>query len=139
MIHVVAGLIYRDGKLLVCQRHKDAAHALKWEFPGGKVEAGESDESALRHEMREELGIEIGESALVHRHEHAYPNGPAVSLRFYGILAFGGEVENRIFHRIAWVRLDQLKSLDFLEGDIPLLDKLAADGPEFLASTQGFV
>lgn len=135
MVQVVAGLIYRDGKLLVCQRRKDAAHPLKWEFPGGKVETGESDESALRRELREELGIEISESTLVYRHEHIYPKGPAVSLRFYAIPAFTGEVENRVFHRIEWMMLDQLIQLDFLEGDLPLLAKLAQDGVQLLRST----
>ena len=57
-ITVVAGLIQQGGRLLVCQRRRDGAFALKWEFPGGKVEPGETHEHGLRRELREELGIE---------------------------------------------------------------------------------
>lgn len=62
MTVVVAAIIERGGLVLVCRRREDGAHPLKWEFPGGKVELGESPEDALRRELREELGIaaEIG-------------------------------------------------------------------------------
>ena len=55
---VVAGIIERDGEILICQRRRDDSHALKWEFPGGKVERGESPEEALERELREELDIQ---------------------------------------------------------------------------------
>ena len=58
MTTVVAGVLIRDNRILICQRRADQAHALKWEFPGGKLEAGESPEQALVRELREELGIE---------------------------------------------------------------------------------
>ena len=128
MVNVVAALIFCEGKLLVGQRRADAAHPLKWEFPGGKVEARESDENALRRELREELGIDIEQASLVDRHEHQYPGGPAVSLRFYRIDGFAGEIHNRVFERIAWVMIADLIHYDLLEGDIPLVRKLSLNG-----------
>ena len=65
VLTVVAGLIYKDGRLLVCQRRPGGAFPLKWEFPGGKVEKGESDIDALRRELREELAVEVREATVV--------------------------------------------------------------------------
>ena len=130
-INVVAGLIFRDGRLLACQRHEKSAFPLKWEFPGGKVESGESDADALRRELKEELGISVCAMTFFHEHEHAYPDGPDVSLRFFKILAFDREVTNLVFQRIEWLDLAELASRDFLAGDIPLIKILAqsGDGP----------
>ena len=127
-IKVVAGLIFRDGRLLACQRHEKAAFPLKWEFPGGKVETGESDAEALRRELKEELGICVIAMTLFHEHEHAYPDGPDVSLRFFKILAFDREVTNRVFQRIEWLDLSELAGRDFLAGDLPLIKILAQSG-----------
>lgn len=128
MIHVVAGLIYHQGKVLVCQRRGNGAHPLKWEFPGGKIEAGESDECALRRELREELNVEIDEVELVHRDEHRYPGGPAVSLRFYRVHGYRGDIENRVFERIVWRQPGELGALDFLDGDRSMVQKLVLEG-----------
>ena len=132
VINVVAGLIYQSDKLLVCQRRPDGAFPLKWEFPGGKVEAEESDAQALRRELREELEIEIGRVVLLDRNEHRYPGGPAVSLRFYRVCEFTGMVNNAVFERITWITLNDLGSLDFLEGDRPIIEKLLRDRKEYL-------
>lgn len=132
LIKVVAGLIYRDGKLLVCQRRADAALPLKWEFPGGKVEKGESDIAALCRELQEELAIETHDPVLVCRHTHRYPDGPTVSLRFYNVHKFRGEPKNMIFETIAWVNLVDLDHMDFLEGDRPIIEKLLAPSDSLL-------
>jgi 8-oxo-dGTP diphosphatase len=132
VINVVAGLIYQDGKLLVCQRRPDAAFPLKWEFPGGKIEGEESDAQALRRELREELEIEIGRVVLLDRNEHRYPGGPSVSLRFHRVCDFTGTVKNAVFERISWIALDDLGSLDFLDGDRPIIEKLLREREEFL-------
>ena len=131
-IKVVAGLIFRDGRLLACQRRESAAFPLKWEFPGGKVEDGESDGAALRRELHEELGIVARDLKQVFHHEHVYPDGPAVSLRFFRILAHDGDMENRVFQRIKWVELAKLDGLDFLEGDRPLIRMLVTEGTRLL-------
>ena len=124
-INVVAGLIFRDGRLLACQRHEKSAFPLKWEFPGGKVESGESDADALRRELKEELGISVNAMTFFHEHEHAYPDGPDVLLRFFKIMAFDQVVTNLVFQRIEWLDLSELADRDFLEGDIPLIKILA--------------
>jgi 8-oxo-dGTP diphosphatase len=133
-IEVVAGLIFRDGCLLACQRHESAAFPLKWEFPGGKVEVGESDAEALRRELLEELGIAVRDAKQVFHHEHVYPDGPEVSLRFFRILSHDGVIQNLVFQRIAWVDLAELEQLDFLEGDRPMIQHLVADGSAALIS-----
>ena len=131
-IKVVAGLIFRDGRLLACQRHEKSAFPLKWEFPGGKVEAGESDADALRRELKEELGISVGAMTFFHEHEHAYPDGPDVSLRFFKIPEFDGVVTNLVFQRIEWLNPAELADRDFLAGDLPLI-KILAQGSAGLA------
>ena len=112
-INVVAGLIFRDGRLLVCQRHHTGSFPLKWEFPGGKVEENESDLDALCRELKEELAIDAIDGRLAWRHEHSYSNGPSVALRFYNVHIFNGELTNLVFEQISWVKLAELKDLDF--------------------------
>src|SRR5438552_10724100 len=102
MKRVVAALIMRDGKLLVCQRTRHQTMPLKWEFPGGKIEEGEQPRDALRREIDEELGIEARIGEEVARIRHAYKNGGTVELRFYVVQDFKGELENRIFRDICW-------------------------------------
>jgi len=125
MKRVVAGLIVKDGKILVCQRTRHQVMPLKWEFPGGKIEEGEQPRDALRRELDEELGIdaEIGEEVL--RFQHDYPNGGAVELRFYVVRQYRGELENRIFRDILWADPASLTALDFLEADLELVSRLA--------------
>ena len=123
-IEVVAGLIVRDGRVLICQRRTDAAFPLKWEFPGGKVEVGEDPREALRRELREELAIEVEESKEFARHVHRYPDMPPVELRFYRVTRYRGEVKNLIFRQIVWAHIGDLEQFDFLEGDLPLIKTL---------------
>ena len=73
MTTVVAAVIERDGRILICQRRRGQAHELKWEFPGGKLEPGESPEVALRRELREELAIDAAPETEITRYEYAYP------------------------------------------------------------------
>lgn len=123
---VVAAVIERDGKILICQRKPGGRHALKWEFPGGKVEAGEAPEAALKRELREELGIEaeIGREAA--RDDVRYGDGPAIQLRFYGVANYDGEIRNLDFAQIAWAAPESLPDYDFLEGDIPFVKQLSS-------------
>ena len=122
---VVAGLIFKDSKVLICQRTKHQTMPLKWEFPGGKIEEGEQPRDALRRELEEELGInaQIGEE--VSRIRHEYRGGGAVELRFYAVHSFAGTLENRIFKDIQWAQLTELPSFDFLEADLSLVHSLA--------------
>lgn len=133
-IEVVAGLIVRGNRLLVCQRRRDGSFPLKWEFPGGKVEVGESHEAALLRELKEELDIEAHSLKEVFRHQQAYPGAARVNLRFYKVGAFTGIVRNVVFHDIIWVSCQELSQLDLLAGDWPLVKRLMLpDGLKLLA------
>ncbi|MBW4043680.1 MAG: (deoxy)nucleoside triphosphate pyrophosphohydrolase [Acidobacteria bacterium] len=123
---VSAALILRGGEVLICQRRPDQPMALKWEFPGGKIEPGESAEEALFRELNEELGIAASIGSEVAHTRHTYRKGGAVDLRFFAVHHFEGELENRIFHELRWCALDQLPSYDFLAADRGLVRDLAA-------------
>ena len=126
MKQVVAALILREDKILVCQRTKHQPMPLKWEFPGGKVEPGEKPQEALHRELEEELGILAEIGAEVATVQHTYSNGNAVELRFYLVEQFAGEIQNRIFREVRWVRKEELPSFDFLEADVTLVKDIAA-------------
>lgn len=124
MTTVAAGVIEKAGKILICRRRADQPHALKWEFPGGKLEPGESPEAALVRELREELGIEASIGRELMRYEFAYPGRTPIQLIFLGVADWRGEIENRIFEAVAWEQRDALSDYDFLEGDTQFLAEL---------------
>jgi 8-oxo-dGTP diphosphatase len=126
MKRVVAGLIVKDGKLLVCQRTRHQTMPLKWEFPGGKIAEGEQPRDALRRELEEELGILAKVGDEVKRIQHEYPNGGMVELRFFVVRAYEREIENRIFRDMQWAEPKELPKYDFLEADLTLVRDLAA-------------
>ena len=126
MKRVVAALIVKDGKLLVCQRTRHQTMPLKWEFPGGKIEEGEQPRYALRRELEEELGILATVGDEVKRIQHEYPNGGMVELRFFVVREYQREIENRIFRDIQWAVPKELLKYDFLEADLTLVQDLVA-------------
>ena len=126
MKRVVAALIVKDGKILVCQRTKHQTMPLKWEFPGGKIEEGEQPREALRRELDEELGIDATIGDEIARIRHEYRSGNSVELRFYVVHEFRGELENRIFRAMKWAERTELPSFDFLEADLKLVSDVAA-------------
>jgi 8-oxo-dGTP diphosphatase len=128
MTEVVAGILELDGKILICRRRADQPHPLKWEFPGGKIEADESPQVALARELREELGIEAQVGPEVTRYEFAYPAKKPILLIFIKVVGWQGEIQNVIFEEIAWEEKANLRRYDFLEGDAPFLDWLAVGG-----------
>ena len=127
-VQVVAGLIHQQDRLLVCQRKEGGSFPLKWEFPGGKVENGEDYLTALRRELKEELGIELQSAKEIFRHRHSYPDRLVVELVFFRVDDYQGTVSNLAFHRFLWVEIQGLKELDFLDGDLPLIDKIINQG-----------
>ncbi len=118
MTTVVAAVIERDGRILAGQRKAGGNHALKWEFPGGKVEADETPEAALRRELTEELGIRAHIDSEITRYEYQYPGRPRILLIFYRVVDFEDEPQNLDFEQLRWVLPEQLRDLDFLEGDV---------------------
>jgi len=127
-IQVVAGLIHQQDRLLVCQRREGGSFPLKWEFPGGKVENGEDYLTALRRELKEELGIDLQSATEIFRHRHSYPDRVVVDLVFFRVDDYQGTVSNLAFHRFLWVEVQRLKELDFLDGDLPLIENLINQG-----------
>jgi len=126
MKRVVAGIIEKNGKLLVCQRTRHQTMPLKWEFPGGKIEEGEQPRDALRRELEEELGIHAKIGDEIARVQHIYPNSTTVELRFFIVREYDGELENRIFRDVQWSAAKDLPLYDFLEADASLVKDLAA-------------
>jgi len=122
---VAAALIQQDGRLLICRRKQGEAHALKWEFPGGKVEVGETPGEALRRELEEELGIRAAIGPEVERYEYQYPGKLPILLVFFQVTQFSGTPQNRVFDEIRWDRAANLPSYDFLEGDVEFVRRLA--------------
>lgn len=122
---VAAALILRADTVLICQRRPDQPMALKWEFPGGKIEPGETPEQALARELDEELGIHAQIGSHVIRIHHTYRKGGAVDLQFFAVHSFEGELTNVIFNDIRWAPLKDLPSYDFLAADRGLVRDLA--------------
>ena len=123
---VAAALIVRGGEILIGQRRPNQPMALKWEFPGGKIEPGESPQQALVRELHEELGITATIGALVTHIRHNYRHGGAVDLQFFAVREFSGEIVNHIYNEVRWVRLEDLSGYEFLAADRGLIKDLAA-------------
>ncbi len=123
---VVAALILRGDEILCCQRTEHQALALKWEFPGGKIEDGETPPQALHRELDEELGIKAEIGREIAQILHTYQNGNSVNLHFFVVDRFLNELQNRIFRDVRWVRRADLPALDFLDADKELVRQIAA-------------
>lgn len=122
-INVVAAVIMKEGKVFATQRgygeFKDG-----WEFPGGKVEAGESPEEALRREIREELEVEVNVGDLIDTIEYDYP-AFHLSMKCYACTIDGGSPHLLEHEAARWRSADQLDSVAWLPADITLIPKIA--------------
>ena len=125
MLEVVAAILERDGRILICQRTPAQSHPLKWEFPGGKIEPGESPAGALARELNEELGITGAQSREITRYQFTYPGKNPTLLIFLRVTQFEGEPQNLIFQDMRWEPPERLASFDFLEGDRDFIRSLA--------------
>jgi mutator protein MutT len=124
-IEVAAALIFRDGKLLITQRHKDSHLGGLWEFPGGKREAGETFEQCLVREIREELGAEISVGKLFEDIQHDYPD-KSVRLKFFICKLLSGEPQPLGCAACKWMGKGELKDYQFPAADARLLEKLSS-------------
>lgn len=131
-LQVVAAVIERDGLILIGQRRRDASkHPLKWEFPGGKVEPGETARGALVRELREELAIEATIEAEIESYVFSYPgSNRATWLLFFHVTEFSGVPQNLDFEQILWVPRAVLPDYDFLEGDVAFVQRLSSKATE---------
>ena len=120
---VAAGLVFRDGKLLITQRHPEAHLGGLWEFPGGKREPDESFEACLERELLEELGIEVTVLELVETITHDYPE-KTVHLRFYRCRWERHEPRPLGCPAFKWIGAAELKDYQFPAADARLLDRL---------------
>jgi len=127
-IEVAAGVL-RDaaGRVLVAQRPRGRHLGGLWEFPGGKIEPGESPADALKRELAEELGVEIGPSRPLVSVRHEYP-GKIVRLRLFEVHSFAGRARGLEGQELKWAAVDELRNIDMPAADRPLIRLLELDG-----------
>lgn len=111
----------------MCQRKRTTRYPFKWEFPGGKLEPGESAEQCLLRELAEELGIQATIGLLYHQQHAVYPDTGAFDVFYYNVPSFQGNIVNHAFETYAWVPVRDLPSYDNLEGNRDVINKLLAD------------
>ncbi len=130
MIEVAVGVILRtngaahDTSVLLCQRRRSSRYPLKWEFPGGKVEPGETAEACLRRELREELAIDATVGPLYHRQVSEYPDSGTFDVHYHLVEHFAGTPVNNVFETVRWVPLRELTAYDILEGNRDVTERL---------------
>ena len=122
MIEVVAALIWRDGKFMICQRPANKKRALLWEFVGGKVERGETGEQALIRECQEELALKVSPRGVFMEVTHVYPD-VTVHLTLYNATAEGEPV--KLEHNdIKWITPSQIDDYEFCPADRDILERI---------------
>jgi 8-oxo-dGTP diphosphatase len=127
VLPVVAAVIEREGRIMLCQRLPDVHNALKWEFPGGKIEAGESPEAALARELREELGIRVAVGRVRDAVFYRYPDRDVLVL-FYGCAIVEGEPKTLECNAIAWAAPGEMTGYDFAGADLAFVERNYTDG-----------
>ena len=125
---VVAAVILRDSRILVCQRRHDDSHSLQWEFPGGKVEIGEKPKEALARELREELGVEatIGRELFRTRHRYRESSQTLELIFFQANVDRLAPLQNLVFEGFEWAEPSALSGYDFLRADEEFVALLAS-------------
>jgi 8-oxo-dGTP diphosphatase len=117
MIRAAVAILSKDKRVLVCQRKSNARYALKWEFPGGKIESGESVLGCLKRELREELSIDFNDIDRTESQVNRYDDGGVFEVTYCYVSRFAGVPTNNAFEQIRWVTIAELKALDILEGN----------------------
>lgn len=120
---VTAAIIIKNGKVLIAQRAATDRLALKWEFPGGKIEADETPEICLAREIKEELGLDIEVGRLVMTTVFRYETGAIELMAFFSVIR-GGTIKLNVHADARWVFLSNLSDYDFAPADVPIVGKL---------------
>lgn len=121
MITVAAGIIEKDGKILIAQRLKDDSHGLKWEFPGGTLLLGECGEECIVRELFEELGITVEVVSCFYCY-----NESSFKIQYYLVKHVSGNVIVSEHEQVKWVSKDEILIFDLLPGDLIVAQKLAS-------------
>ena len=127
-IKVAVALLLKDGCVLMGERKPHKIYPLHWEFPGGKLEEGESHFEALRRELHEELTIEIADAEEWMSEVATYSNGMTYDIRYFLVRAWQHEIDNREFNQIRWVSNETLPTLLHLSGNKNILERLQQHG-----------
>lgn len=127
MKEVAVGILRKNGLVLACQRKKTALYPLQWEFPGGKIEAGEAPADGLIRELHEELGIVANPGEEFQIKEWNYGEA-SYRVYYYSVKSFQGELINQAFEAIRWVTPEELRNMDILEGNQEVVDRLCGRG-----------
>ncbi|MGG3182752.1 8-oxo-dGTP diphosphatase MutT [Priestia megaterium] len=123
MKKVVAAIIKDKDLLLIAKRHSKDPLAGKWEFPGGKLEPGETPEECLVREIREELRIEVEIGSFYDDNVYSFKD-QAIHLLFYWAKVMNGEVTPVVHDDVKWITIKELARFDFAPADIPIVKRL---------------
>jgi 8-oxo-dGTP diphosphatase len=120
-LHVTCAIIERDGLILAAQRSADMNMPLKWEFPGGKIDPGESPEECLRRELIEEMGIHVRMEKSLPCSSHHYPMF-AITLYPFICSIESGEIVLHEHAALTWLSPEGLHTLDWADADLPVVE-----------------
>lgn len=125
MVKVAAALIEQDGKILIAQRSREGNQALKWEFPGGKIDPGETPEECLKRELKEELNLDIRVGAQFAIVNFDYPTW-TIQLLVYRAEIIGGDMRLNVHKDVQWVSRKEIAAYDFCPADVALVHKIGS-------------
>jgi len=123
MKYVVAAIIQRDNRFLITQRLPSEKGGLRWEFPGGKIDAGETPEQALKREIKEELGIDIAVKEFFAENVYQYSDA-TIKIQTFRCRMLKGEIQKLEINDFKWLTLDEMKEYDITEADLLMIEKL---------------
>lgn len=123
VIHVAVGVIVRRQQILLALRSSKQHQGGKWEFPGGKVEPGETVQQALTRELQEEVAISVTQCSAFMQLEYAYPE-KTVLLDIHLVTGFDGEPEGREGQPLRWVAIAELGSIEFPDANQPIVERI---------------
>lgn len=123
MKEVTAAIIIDKSKILIAQRGANEKLAGKWEFPGGKIELGETQQECLKREIREELEVDIEVGNYLGESIYTYPNGEIKLIAYFATI-LDGEMKLSVHDKVEWITISEIDEYDFAPADIPFVEKL---------------